>query len=182
MHGLLSTALLCMSAALTSATTVADDGRTFSIWADFSRCDRADNLTLEIRPYSPSSAELVPANLQTTGEHLAFLTGPWNGSITLLEPDRMGPYRQQYLDLQLWAPDAPSRDGYFGNATFVPGAQVRPWRLVQWGGEEAKLDPQGGRQATGVLDGVAGTVLTKKSGALLWLEWCTDVDAPAQGA
>lgn len=174
MHGLLSTALLCISAALAGATTVAEDGKTFHIWMDYSRCDTPDALKLQISDFNAPSSDPDPEPThQPTGEYLLSLTGPFHGSVTLLQPDRMGPYRQQYLDLRLYAAADAGPDGVLGNATFVPGAEVRNWDGVKWGSVEKGLYPDGGLEATGVVDGVAGTTVTRKAGDGLFLEWCT---------
>ncbi|GME42074.1 hypothetical protein GTA08_BOTSDO05995 [Neofusicoccum parvum] len=176
MHGLLQTALLALTATLSAAapTTVAADGKTFNIWADYSRCERADALTLQILDFdAPSSQPNPTAARQTTGEDLWSVAGPWHGSITLLEPGRMGPYAQQSLELRLWAADDAGEAGVFGNATFRPGAEVRNWDNVKWGSEDGALYPDEGDEGTQAVEGKAGSVVTRVSGDSLFLDWCT---------
>lgn len=137
-----------------------------------SGCDTPDALKLQISDFNAPSSDPDPEpSHQPTGEYLLSLTGPFHGSVTLLQPDRMGPYRQQYLDLRLYAADDAGPDGVLGNATFVPGAEVRNWDGVKWGSVEKGLYPDGGLEATGVVDGVAGTTVTRKAGDGLFLEW-----------
>ncbi|OJD40240.1 peptidase ma family protein [Diplodia corticola] len=180
MHNFFTTtgAVFALSAAIAAAapTTVAADGKTFSIWADYSRCDRADALSLQILDFDAPSSEADPkATRQPTGEDLVQLTAPFSGSVTLLEVANMGPYRQQSVSIELYA--APSGDAaVYGNATFEPGSEVRSWSLVKWGAAkegEALWPSEGEEAASQPVMGKAGSVVTSVSGDSLFLEWCT---------
>ncbi|KAL1640832.1 hypothetical protein SLS58_006655 [Diplodia intermedia] len=173
MHNILSTTL-CLGAAAAglaaaAPTTVAADGKTFSIWADYSRCSDATALSLQILDFAATSGTADPtASRQTTGEDLVRLTAPFRGSVTLLEPGRMGPYRQQSVTVELFEDGAVS-----GNATFVPGAKVRSWDLVKWGGGEGEGLWPDEVETTDAVQGTAGSVVTAVKGDSLFLEWCT---------